>query len=78
MSDNKKTFEGNISRLEQIIELLEKGEAPLNECLSLFEEGVNISKDCMDMLDNAEQKIKLLTENEKGSFSESDFIPDGE
>lgn len=75
MNDKKMTFEENMNRLEQIIEMLEKGEAQLDECLSLFEEGVKISKDCMTILDNAEQKIKLLTENENGTYSESDFIP---
>ncbi len=74
MSDKKNTFEENIIRLEQIIESLEKGEAPLDECLSLFEDGVKISKECMKMLDNAEQKIKLLTETQDGEVTETDFI----
>lgn len=74
----KITFEENIIRLEQIINLLEKGEAKLDECLSLFEEGVKISKECMVMLDNAEQKIKLITEENGGNFGESDFVTDGE
>lgn len=78
MTDNKTTFENNISKLENIVELLEKGEAPLDECISLFEEGVKISRECINMLDNAEQKIKLITKNNDGEFSESDFIPDGE
>ena len=78
MSNSKLTFEQNMTRLEQIIDLLEKGEVPLEECLSLFEEGVKISKDCMSILDNAEQKIKLLTESENGTYSEADFITDGE
>ncbi len=78
MADKKATFEENITRLEQIIDSLEKGEAPLDECLSLFEDGVKISKECMTMLDRAEQKIKLLTETEGGNFSESNFVADGE
>lgn len=78
MTDKKATFEENITRLEQIIDSLEKGEAPLDECLSLFEDGVKISKECMTMLDRAEQKIKLLTEIEGGNFTESDFVSDGE
>lgn len=78
MADKKTTFEENISRLEQIIDLLEKGDASLDECISLFEDGVKLSKECMVMLDKAEQKIKLLTETENDGFSESDFIADGE
>ena len=78
MADIKSTFEDNILRLEKIVELLEKGEAPLDKCITLFEEGVKLSKDCINMLDNAEQKIKLLTDNSNGNFTESDFVPDGE
>lgn len=78
MSDKKLSFEENMSRLEQIIELLEKGEAQLDESISLFEEGVKLSKDCMCILDNAEQKIKLITETENGTYSESDFIQNEE
>lgn len=78
MNENKLTFEQNMNRLEQIINMLEKGEAQLEESLSLFEEGVKISKDCMSILDSAEQKIKLLTENENGTYSEKDFTTDEE
>lgn len=78
MADRKSTFEDNILRLEKIVELLEKGEAPLDECITLFEEGVKLSKDCIDMLDTAEQKIKLLTDNSNGNYTESDFVSDGE
>lgn len=78
MADKKPTFEENIIRLEQIIESLEKGEAPLDECLSLFEDGVKISKECMNMLDKAEQKIKLLTETESGNVAETDFKAEAE
>lgn len=78
MADKKATFEENIIELEQIIESLEKGDVPLDKCLSLFENGVRLSKECMTMLDNAEQKIKLLTESESGSISETDFIVETE
>ncbi len=78
MADKKATFEENIIELEQIIESLEKGDVPLDKCLSLFENGVRLSKECMTMLDNAEQKIKLLTESESGSILETDFVVETE
>lgn len=74
MADNNHNFENNIKRLEEIIGLLEKGEVPLDECLSLFEEGVKLSKDSIEMLNKAEQKIRLLTENEDGTVAETDFV----
>lgn len=78
MANKNATFEENIARLEEIINLLEKGEASLDECIVLFEDGVKLSKECMEMLDKAEQKIKLLTVNEGENYSEIDFVSDGE
>ena len=74
MADKTNNFENNVKRLEEIISLLDKGEAPLDECLSLFEEGVRLSKDCIDLLDTAEQKIKVLTEGANGEVVEKDFV----
>ena len=38
----KKTFEENMARLEEIVALLEKGDAQLSQSLSLFEEGTKL------------------------------------
>lgn len=78
MPKTKLTFEDNIQQLESIISALEKGEAPLEECIALFEKGVRLSNDCLKMLSDAEQKIKLLTEKEDGTIAEQDFIPKDE
>ncbi|MBE6965101.1 MAG: exodeoxyribonuclease VII small subunit [Ruminococcaceae bacterium] len=56
----KNTFESSIKRLEEVVRLLEKGDAPLNEALALFEEGTSLIKNCSKMLDDAEQKVTLL------------------
>lgn len=61
MAEKKQTFEQAMSRLEEIVALLERGEAPLEESLSLFEEGTALLKKCSGQLDKAEQKVvKLL------------------
>lgn len=73
MSKNNINFEENIKRLEEIVALLEKGETPLEESMALFEEGVNLTNQCLKMLDSAEQKIKKLTQN-NGEIVESDFV----
>lgn len=78
MPKAKQTFEENISQLEAIISSLEKGDAPLEECVKLFETGVKLSNECLKMLSDAEQKIKLLTEQENGTVTETDFIPKDE
>lgn len=65
-------FENAIARLEQIVRSLESGNAPLDESLALFEEGVRLVKLCTDKLDTAESRIKLLTETADGVV-ETDF-----
>ena len=39
-----KTFEENMTRLEEIVTRLEKGDVPLSQSLSLFEEGTRLMK----------------------------------
>ena len=39
----KKSFEENMARLEEIVALLEKGDAQLSQSLSLFEEGTKLA-----------------------------------
>ncbi|MFR8975439.1 MAG: exodeoxyribonuclease VII small subunit [Eubacteriales bacterium] len=68
-----KTFEESITELEQIVTLLESGDAPLDEAVALFEKGMKLSAKCHDQLDKAEQKVKLLTENEEGAVKTTDF-----
>ena len=70
---NEMTFEVAIARLEEIVRTLEGGNAPLDESLSLFEEGVALVKLCNSRLDGVEQKVKMLTFGEDGSVSEQDM-----
>lgn len=67
----KKTFEDSINELEEIVDKLEKGDCPLDEAVKLFEKGVKISNECHKTLNEAEQKIKILTEADvKGGVEE--------
>ncbi len=75
MSEEKKTFESAIARLEVIVRALESGSAPLDESLSLFEEGVRLVKFCNEKLDGAEQKVKMLTLTPDGGAVEGNFAP---
>jgi exodeoxyribonuclease VII small subunit len=56
----KNTFEENLSRLEEISTLLESEELGLDRSISLFEEGIKLSKNCMTALKKAELKITEL------------------
>ncbi len=58
------TFEKAITRLEQIVGILESGQCSLDDSLKLFEEGTKLTAYCSKSLKQAEQKIvKLMEEN---------------
>ena len=69
----EETFESAIARLEEIVRALDGGDAPLDESLALFEEGVKLVKLCSGKLDAAEQKVKILTKGEDGEIKAEDF-----
>ena len=62
MATKKKlNFEESMARLEQIVSLLERGDAPLQQAMALFEEGAALLRECTGQLTQAEQKVTLLT-----------------
>ena len=67
------TFEAAMARLEEIVRMLESGNAPLDTSLGLFEEGVALVKLCNSKLDTAEQKVKILTDAGDGTLVENDM-----
>ena len=69
----KKTFEENMLRLEAIVAQLEKGEAPLDESLKLFEEGTKLIGECRTALDKAEQQVVKLMKGTDGEPVEMPF-----
>ena len=71
--DENMTFEAAIARLEEIVRLLESGNAPLDVSLSLYEEGVALVRLCNARLDNAEQRVKILSFTENGEVIENDM-----
>ena len=67
------SFETAVARLEEIVRMLESGNAPLDKALAAFEEGVSLVKLCNSRLDTAEQKVKILTLGENGKLVETDM-----
>ena len=57
-----------MKRLEQIVETLEKGDTPLDEVMTMYEEGIELSKQCLDHLHQAELKLKRLGKDINGKF----------
>lgn len=66
MAAKKKPFEQSMTRLEEIVSILERGESTLDESLALFEEGTKLAAACSKQLDQAEQKILKLTKGPDG------------
>ena len=54
------TFEQAQRELEQIVERLEHGQAPLDEAIALWERGEELYKLCLSKLDGAQGKIEEL------------------
>lgn len=61
-------FEQSLDELQEIVELLEKGEMSLQESLKAFEQGVQLSASCEKTLNEAEQRIEQVLD---GSLDES-------
>ena len=59
-------FEQALEALEKIVERLEKGELTLEESLTLYEEGIRLSRLCHGKLEEAEGKIEMLIKDAKG------------
>lgn len=73
--NNKNTFEISLSRLEEIANLLESDDIGLEEALQLYEEGINLSMECLDSLKNAELRITELKKKVEGtSFKEKELF----
>ena len=74
---NPLSFEESLSRLDEIVRHLEKGDLPLSESLSLYEEGTALIASCSKMLDDAEQKVVKLKKGPDRSLIELDFESEG-
>ena len=71
-----KTFESSLAELEKIVEQLESGDQPLEESLKLFENGVRLTRECRERLNEAERRIEVLMKDGDGKLSLSELTPD--
>lgn len=61
--ETKDSFETALSRLEQIVGALEKGDLSLEDSLKLYEEGIARARFCQQRLEEAESKIEVLSQD---------------
>lgn len=73
MNQENKTFEASMQRLEQIVRMMERGDAPLEESLKLFQEGTELVRSCGKLLEDAELQVKKIMTASDGSPVEEDF-----
>ena len=64
------SFEPALSELEALIERMESGELSLEESLASFEQGIALTRRCQQALEQAEQKVKILTSNTPDAATE--------
>ena len=60
-ADDTTSFEESVSELQQIVSRLEDGSLPLEDSMSQFERGISLLKNCYQVLEQAEQRIEILT-----------------
>ena len=73
MNEKNQNFEQNMSRLEQIVRALERGEASLEDSLKLFQEGTELVRSCGTLLDQAELQVKMVMTAADGTPMEGEF-----
>lgn len=73
MNESNKTFEQSMTRLEQIVRAMERGDVPLEESLKLFQEGTELVRSCQKLLDEAQLQVKKIMTAPDGSPVEEDF-----
>lgn len=59
------TFESMIKELETIVSKMENGEIALDKAIELYEKGTNLAVKCNEMLEKAEQKVKIIGETKE-------------
>jgi len=57
MKNNKKSFEEQLTRLEEIVGILDKGEIQLEDMVNIYEEGMILTKVLREFLNKAEMKV---------------------
>lgn len=70
-------FEKKLSKIEEIVQKMEKGDLSLDDALKSFEEGVKLTRECKQLLTEAENKVKLLVSmDHEGNATTKEFNPE--
>jgi len=72
----KPEFERSLARLEEVVRKLESPQLSLDEAMKLFEEGVQLSRDCQKQLEEAEGRVEILLKKADGKMEAEEFEPE--
>ncbi|MDF2546462.1 exodeoxyribonuclease VII small subunit [Anaerosolibacter sp.] len=67
------SFEEAMSRLDEIVKILDEGKLSLDDTLVLYEEGINLYRRCSNLLDKTEQRVSILGKNDSGKYEEFQY-----
>lgn len=73
MSEKKLSFEAAMSRLEEIVRAMERGDVALEESLKLFQEGTELVRTCSELLEKAQMQIEKVVKSEHGTPTFEEF-----
>jgi exodeoxyribonuclease VII small subunit len=74
----KPDFEKSLGRLEEVVRRLESPQLSLDDAMKLFEEGVELSRECQKQLEEAEGKVEILLRKADGKLTAEPFDPERE
>lgn len=70
-------FEQSLAQLEALVAHMESGELPLEEALSNFERGIQLTRECQSALQAAQHKVQILMQRPEGASIE-EFATDSD
>ena len=66
--EQTESFEASLKRLEEIVDSLEGGTVSIDDAMTMYEEGIQLSKSCLEKLSQTEVKLKRLSKDVQGNF----------
>jgi len=73
MKKKKINLKETFQELEEILHKLESSNVDIDEMVKLYEDGMKLVKECKNKIENAEQKIKVINQDDDGSIKESNL-----
>jgi len=68
MPKKKQTYEQALTRLEEVIDLMENGGPSLQELFDLYKEGIELTQFCAEQLNTIEKEVTVLRQTAEGIF----------